>query len=142
MLVGSGAMIALLARMFSPFFIAPGIAAVTAVGLTLGFMPATVRGAATTISVMSAAVLLPWLAELAGWLTPSFRSMPAQLVILAPGVQARETVSVYVFAGYAVMLVVATVLVVHAVRRADRTVREALHLQAWQLRQLVPVKIA
>src|SRR5262249_54247130 len=112
MLIGSGLLIAVLARMFSPFLSAPGFAAVTAMVVQLGVMPATARSAAPTIALLCAALLVPWIAEVVGWLTPSFYSTPTELVILPPGIQSRETVGDYVFVGYTLALISVTVLLV------------------------------
>jgi len=146
MLVASGAMVMLLARMFSPFLIGPGLAAVTSIAFVLGLIPLTRGATLAVIAVHITAVLLPWLAEELGWLSRSFELTPEAVYFFAPGLKVDHDMHVeahtYVLAGYTIVLVVAAVYMTNTVRRAQVAARRALHLQAWQLRQLVPVKMS
>jgi serine/threonine-protein kinase len=140
LLLGNALLIALLAHMFSPFFIAPAIAAVTGMAFALGLLPTERHAASITIAVMVLAVLVPWGLEVAGVLPVSFVITPTTMVMYSPGLGQDDAISVYVLAIYAIALVSAAVLMATAVRRADADVRKSLHLQAWQLRQLVPLR--
>jgi hypothetical protein len=139
--LASFALVAIIARMFSPFWIAPGVAAVTAMAFMLGIMPLTRLATAAAIAIGAAAVLVPWIAEEVGLLSKSFVLTAKAAIVLSPGMQETEAVHVSVLAAYSVVLVIAAVMMAVAVRRAEAEARKSLHLQAWQLRQLVPIKM-
>jgi hypothetical protein len=138
-LVTSAALIGMISRMFGPVLVGPAIASVTATAFMLGVMKPTVRHGVLTIVVSAGAVLAPWLAERVGILSPTFEITPTTLLLFAPGF-GKANVPDVVFALYALVLVAAGVLMAAAVRRAEARIRARMHLQAWQLRQLVPVK--
>jgi serine/threonine-protein kinase len=140
LLIASGLLVGTVARMFSPFLVGPSIAAVTAMAFTLGMMPTTRAGVLATIGVTTGAVLLPWIGEEVGLLSRSLEITAKELIMSAPGIQDEEPVQVVVFAVYTLVLVVAAVLMAYSVRRSEAEARRSLHLQAWQLRQLVPLK--
>lgn len=141
-LVGTTALLALLSRMFSPFLVGPAVASVSAMAYMLGVMRATWQNAVTLIAVTSMAVLGPWVVEELGYLSPSYESTLTSLIFYSPGVTQTEESPAVVFVIYTLVLVAVAVLMALAARRADGRVRERLHLQAWQLRQLVPVRTA
>ena len=68
------------------------------------------------------------------------------MIIVPPAMKvdthAHVAEHIYVFVGYTVVLVFAAVYMTSAIRRAEVAARRRLHLQAWQLRQLVPMPIA
>ena len=137
--LGNAALIALIAHLFSPFLIAPGIAAVTAMMLVFG--PSYRERAAVigVIATMVLAIVVPWILELAGVLAATTRITTSGLSLEAPGLLLPAGATLALLVLYAIGLVTAAVGMSYAMRRAERTVREHLHLQAWQLRQLVPV---
>jgi serine/threonine-protein kinase len=138
-LVTSAALLALISRMFGPLLVGPAIATTVATAFMLGVMKPTVRDALVTIAVITGAALAPWLAELLGYLSPTFQIGRTKVELFAPGFGPAAVPHV-VFAMYAFVLVAAGVLMAAAVRRAEARIRARMHLQAWQLRQLVPVK--
>jgi hypothetical protein len=131
-------LIAMLGRMFSPFLVAPGLAAVSGVTIMFGLVPATARAAVAMIAVLVGAVLLPWLAEAGGLVSSTIGHTARALVLETPGLQTRTTTSIALLIGYTVLLVAAAVLIATQLRRSEVRARGHLHLQAWQLRQLVP----
>ena len=145
MLLASGALVTLMARMFSPFLIGPGLAAVTAMAFSLGLIPLTRKATIAVIAVHVAAVLGPWIVEELGWITRTFELRTDSIVMFSPGLKddaaSHYQTNIYALAIYTVVLVATAVYLALGVRGAELRARHALHLQAWQLRQLVPVKV-
>jgi len=130
-------LIVLLARMTSPFFIAPVVAVLAATGLV--FSP-TYRGpkAAAMIGVvLILAVLIPWFAELGGLLSPTSHFIETGLVLEAPMFGKSPITRHAMLVIYVIAVVAAATGMAFQNRKAERIVRERLHMQAWQLRQLV-----
>jgi len=130
-------LVAMVALTFSPFLVAPGIAAVTAMGLVFGPAGVTRRRGVPIIIAMSLAVLGPWIAELIGAI-PSTMSIDGKVTIQSPALSLTRVPTLVLLASYTVMLITAAVLRATGLRRAERSARRSLHLQAWHLRQLVP----
>ena len=135
---GSALLVLVLARMFSPFLIAPGAAAVTALGLMFGPAYATRRSAIVMIVVMLSAVLLPWFAETVGWISPTITVNAAGINMDWPAMDTSTVRSQFILVGYTVSLVAIAVTMGISRRDAERSARRTLHLQSWHLRQLVP----
>ncbi len=86
----------------------------------------------------TAAVLGPWLLERIGAM-PVTIVVDAQGVLLrAPGIAGDETRTLVVAALYVAALILAAALMGHGMRARERAAKRHLHVQAWQLRQLVP----
>ena len=137
LVLANAALVFFIAMMFSPLLVAPGVAAVT--GMLLVFSPTYRRftQAAGVIVVMSAAVVGPWIAERAGWIARTTVNGEAGIAIVAPGLHVHAFFQNFMLVGVALALIVIASLMGWAVRQSERRVRQALHLQAWQLRQLV-----
>ncbi len=128
-------LIVLINRMFSPFLIAPGLAAVTAIGVMTG--PQYRKRQATFIWLAAClAVVGPWVAEMLGYLDKTIEVFDGGLVIHSDIIQASATFWVLMVL-YSVMLIGAAVLLTRGMRVAERNARKQMHVQAWQLRQLV-----
>jgi eukaryotic-like serine/threonine-protein kinase len=130
-------MIAALARMFSPLFLAPGIAAVVTLGLVHG---PTYRSAVATWGfavAMVLAVLAPLFAEQVGLLSTTMQLDTGSAKFLSTGVRLSATQGLIGLIGYAVMMIVAAAWLGSALWKTQRSLRHTLHLQAWQLGQLV-----
>jgi hypothetical protein len=137
--IGNALLIGLLARMFSPFLIAPGVAAVTTSALLGSPLHRRGRSLALLVSLMTAAVIVPWALELAGVLSPT---MAFDGNVFAIRDIAVDITSLPVQAGlvtFTVALVVVAAAISRALSRGDEDVHRRVHLQAWQLRQLVPI---
>jgi serine/threonine-protein kinase len=130
-------LVAVLARMFSPFYIAPGIAAV--ITLALVFNPTyKSRGAtAALIAGMLSAVFVPWLAEHLGYLSTTMVLDTGQVSFYAREVKLGPTQGLVGQIGYITLLITAAALIGRAMWITQRSLRHALHLQTWQLGQLV-----
>jgi serine/threonine-protein kinase len=136
--IRNAVLIAAAACIFSPFQIAPGLAAVTTAALLNAPIFQRPRAVAILVTTMVAAIALPWLGELTGILPQTFEFTADGAVVhtaeLAGGA-AMRTASWIVFA---VGLLAAATTMGYLVRRAERESRRRLHLHAWHLRQLVP----
>jgi serine/threonine-protein kinase len=144
LLLSSAAIIALMARMFSPFLIGPGLAAVTSMGFMLGIVPVTRAATIAVVLFHLGAIMVPWIIEELGWISRSFELTSSATIIYAPGLRVEDSAPPFshtlVLAAYAVVLVIAAVYMAATIRRTEMAARRSLHLQAWQLRQLVPIK--
>jgi hypothetical protein len=59
------------------------------------------------------------------------------VILAAPALDVSNELLQSVLVLYVLALTAAAGLMAHAMRRSERRVRHTLHLQAWQLRQLV-----
>jgi hypothetical protein len=131
------ALIAVLARMFSPFLIAPGVAAT---GLAWFAMNPLARSRIITAIVvfgMIAAILGAWCAEALGWLAPTTKDEGGYLMIRSPldGIDAFPTLPSLCI--YVVLLLILTTVYSAVVMIRARSSRDQLDLYAWHLRQLL-----
>jgi tRNA A-37 threonylcarbamoyl transferase component Bud32 len=137
-IVGNVLMIAMLARMFSPILVAPGVASV--LGLALVVTPQRSRvGSPIAVSLLYiAATLIPLALERLDAVSRTVSITTAGILLHAPAVGAAETPTLVVCVLYIVGLIIGTCWMAHAMRTRARAAHRHLHLQAWQLRQLVP----
>jgi len=134
----SAALVGAIARIFSPFFIAPAIA--TVITMAMVFTPSyeDVRAVAGIAVLMVLAIVAPWVLEAMGLVSTTTVFAPDSITLLAPAngfaspLAASAAMVLYVAA-----LLTASAFVAHAMRRTERTMRHHMRLQAWQLRQLV-----
>ncbi len=134
--IASFLIIALIARMLSPFLVTPGVAAVTAQGLLSG--PTLDRRHSIAIGILATtAVLVPWIAELAGWIAPTMTFTGDGINLATPYLAGDPIPRSITLVLTVVVLVVASIVLAQTSKRAERKARDHLHLQAWQLRQLV-----
>jgi serine/threonine protein kinase len=135
--IGNALLIALVARIGSPFVIAPAVAALSTMNLVFSPNYKTPRAALLLAAAISGAVLVTALVEVVGLLPPTFHFTETTMVIessiiaIAPGPRAA------LLAFFVVAIVAAAAGMAFQNRKTERIVRERLHLQAWQLRQLV-----
>jgi hypothetical protein len=131
-------LIAAIACVFSPFQIAPGLAAVTTAALINAPMFQRPRSVIILVLSMLAAVLLPWLGELAGLLPETFAFTDTGTVIHTPELANSAAVRAIGWVTFSTIVLAATTTIGYFVRRTERESQRRLHLQAWHLRQLVP----
>ncbi|MBL0214670.1 MAG: serine/threonine protein kinase [Myxococcales bacterium] len=131
------ALIAVVGRLYTPFLLAPGIAAVTAMGFMTGPQYAK-RQATWVATVCLIGVALPFVGEQLGWLPPSFTVSAEHgfAMIVSPMFQGTTSTVVLMFL-YAAAIIGACVVMTRGLKNAERRARAHMHLQAWQLRQLV-----
>jgi hypothetical protein len=138
--IGNALIVALIALMFSPILIAPGIAAVLGMSMVVTPRLSWLNSAVGAALLMMAGVFGPWLAELAGFASPTLSTLGdgTGIALRAPSVRGSEVAVIVVGMTYAVGLIAGAAWVAEAMRNRIREAHRHLHLQAWQLRQLVP----
>ena len=131
--------ITVIARLFSPFLIAPGIGVVTLMSFAFHPAAATPRNFAITAALGAAAVVGVYLAEAIGAISPTLTTSGG-VIAMTPPIHGIEAVPFApALCAYSIVLAAAGGLLAGTVARAERTARSHLHLQAWQLRQLLPI---
>jgi serine/threonine-protein kinase len=138
--IGNAIVVALIALMFSPILIAPGIAAVLGMSMVVTPRLSWLNSAVGAALLMMAGVFGPWLAELAGFAPPTLSMLGGGegIALRAPSVRGSELAVIVVGMTYSVGLIAGAAWVAEAMRNRIRDAHRHLHLQAWQLRQLVP----
>jgi hypothetical protein len=137
-ILGNAVMIALVARMFSPLFIAPGIAAVLAMAMVLTPRLSVLGSAIAVGALYIAAAIAPMLLERIDAVSRTMSIDPAGIHLRAPAVSGAEGPAILVGVLYTIGLIVGACAMAHAMRARTRAAHRRLHVQAWQLRQLVP----
>jgi serine/threonine-protein kinase len=130
-------MVALISRMFTPFLIAPAVAAVIAMGIVLSQRLSRLVAAGAIVGLMSAAVLVPWFLELAGVMSQTTFVIDGGLILKAIGVSGPGAPTLVVAALYVVLLLTVACSLADAMRTRERAAKRHLLLQTWQLHQLV-----
>jgi hypothetical protein len=134
--IGHAAMVGLIARMFTPLFLAPGVAALTI--MAFAQHPATRRRELLSGSVLAAAtVLAVWGAEACGWLSSTTVVDHGVLQLRPPLDGIAQFPIIPALCCYAVLLVAVAAEFAYSVARHGRDAQRELHVQAWHLRQLV-----
>ena len=128
----------LIAHMSTPFLVAPGFAAVVGMTVVLSGRDPRVADGRLVAALMSAAVVGPWLLELAGVSPTSIRSSPGELAFDLHSVTRATPPPVALLALFTLALIVSGCMLARAIRRRERAAKRQLLVQAWQLRQLVP----
>ncbi len=127
----------LLARMFTPFLLAPGLAAVSLMSFALSSQ-ARERRVIVTCAVLSiAAVIGTYLAEVAGLVSRTTWSHGDTLMLRCPLDGADRFPGMAAMCLFAVMLIASAASIANAVSRNNHRSREQLQVQSWQLRQLL-----
>ncbi len=138
-IIANAVVVVMLARMFSPILIAPGIAASLAMAMVLTPRFSIVGSPITVASLFAGAVIGPLLLERMGLVSETISVSTAGVLFHPPAISgALEGPTNLVGALYAVALIVGAVTSSYAMRRRAVDAAHHLHLQAWQLRQLVP----
>jgi hypothetical protein len=132
-------LVAIVAHAYSPLLIGPGLAAATVGALLLTMSYTRPRELIGLVAILSAAVIVPWGLENLGVLQQTMFHTAHGLELATPQLEAMGPVLRDVGVGlYVVGALAATAALGYAMVQRERTSRRALHLQAWQLRQLVP----
>jgi serine/threonine-protein kinase len=135
--LGNALLVALLARMSSPFVIAPSVAALATMALISSPTYSRPRAAVVLALTMSVAVLVPWILEATGVLSPTNTFFADGLVMSPPILGVGDVGKYAVLGGFIIAIIGAAASMAYQNRKAERIVRDRIHLQAWQLRQLV-----
>jgi eukaryotic-like serine/threonine-protein kinase len=137
-IIGNVALIAVLSRMFSPLFIAPGVAAVLAMAMIVTPRLSAMGSAIAVGALFIAAAIGPMVLERIGVLSRTMFVDGNGILLRAGGVGSDENPVILVGTLYAIGLIIGSCGIAHAMRARARAAHRHLHLQAWQLRQLVP----
>ena len=137
-ILANSALIFVIARMFSPALIAPGIAASVALAMVLTPQRSKLGAVWVIAALMSAAVVVPLALEELGVLSPTMFITPRGLSFETVAFGGTTTPVLIVVTIYMVALIVGTVLTGSLMRRQQQRMHRQLHMQTWQLRQLVP----
>ncbi|MGE3764625.1 MAG: serine/threonine-protein kinase [Kofleriaceae bacterium] len=131
--------LAVVAKMYTPFLIAPGLAAMSLMAIVFTPTRSMLTTAAAMCIMSVIAVLGPWTLELTGTL-PSTMTVRKDGILLSAVALSGEYPMASLAAGalFVVALLLAAVGISSNMRERERAAKRALHLQAWQLRQLVP----
>jgi len=138
-IIANTIIIIVLARMYSPILIAPGVAALLAMAMVLT-PKFSFLGSPITIGIlMGGGIAGPLLLEQMGVLSTTMSVSPAGVLFNAPAISGNlEGPTIMVGALYAMSLVVGAVVAGYQMRARALGSAHHLHMQAWQLRQLVP----
>jgi serine/threonine-protein kinase len=136
--VGNAILLTIVSRMYTPLLIAPGLAAMSTMAIL--FTPTTsrlTRGVVVT-GLAWLAVLGPFVLERVGVLSETTRVDARGVLLMPAGTvgDAGPTIGVAVF--YVLAMIAAAAWMGNVMRERARAARRHLHVQAWQLRQLVP----
>jgi hypothetical protein len=132
------ALIAVSSRAGSPFLLAPGIATVTVMGIAFSPVYADMRKLAAVVGAVFFAVLAPWLAERAGWISETVTPVAHGIAFTGPALHLRPAGQITMLVLYTLTLVIAGAGLASQVARGERALRYRLMMQTWLLRQLVP----
>jgi len=135
-------LIAMLARMYSPFVIAPGVAALTGVVFMGSAMFRTRPVLVAAIVMFSLAVIVPYGLELAGVLPSTMAVVGGKLVIENLALELSPLETGLGLMGFAVGLIGIATILSWVIASREAGARRRLQIQAWQLRQLVPEPVA
>jgi eukaryotic-like serine/threonine-protein kinase len=128
-------LIALLARICTPFLVAPGIAVVTAMSIATD--PRLLRAWQLAV-ILVGAVVVPWLLEVVGVLSPTMTFAGSRLILHSSTDPLDPRGASTMLVLYVIAIVTIGILLVRAQASARRVAQRTAQLQAWQLRQLVP----
>jgi eukaryotic-like serine/threonine-protein kinase len=129
---------ALIARMFTPFLIAPFAVAVNVVAFAFHPGARSERMFWSFTAASIGAVLAVWLAEAVGLVTPTMSNINGTLTLHSPIIGFS---TFPVIGALALMFTIAgftSALLTRSSARFAHRARVRIHLQAWQVRQLVP----
>jgi len=135
--VGNVPILMIVAWMYSPMFIAPGIALALAVTVAGHPMLGRARDYAVIFLALFGGVLVPTIAELAGVVPRTFVITDAGVMIQAVGL-AHGGYSTLLMLVYVAVLIAIALFVPYALRGGEHELRRRLFVQSWQLRQLAP----
>jgi serine/threonine-protein kinase len=138
LLVANAIIVVILSRMFSPIMIAPGIAASLVMAMVLTPRFSRLGSSVVIAAVMTIAVLGPLVLELAGAVSQTMSVSEAGVLFHAPGLASSKTPTIIVGVVYVVALIAGAAIAGEVMRRQTRSAHLRVHLQAWQLRKLVP----
>jgi serine/threonine protein kinase len=138
-LLANALIVVCVSRMFGPILVAPGLAASIAMAMVQFPRSSRLNSTVGVALLMIVACLLPLVLEHTGVMSRTTFVTGNGLLFDAPALGTRSAPTIIVGAIYAAALIIGAVLASDSLRIQNRSAHRRLHLQAWQLRQLVPV---
>jgi serine/threonine protein kinase len=135
---GNAILVLLASRMYSPILIAPAFAAVLAMAMVFTPRFSWVTSSLSVALTMIVAVLLPFALERLGIVSTTITVTNTGLNLDAPAISGNEGAVLAVGVLYMVLLIAGACAMAETLRVRNRDAKRQLHIQAWQLRQLVP----
>jgi serine/threonine-protein kinase len=134
----NAAMVAMIARFFSPFLLAPPIAILATLSPLFTSSYRKVHTVVVLALLMVTAIVGTWAIEAAGLVSTTMHHTADTLIfdVAVPG--SSEVGRMVGFIALVTAAIVFCATLAYTMRRAERSLRLQLELQAWQLRQLVP----
>jgi serine/threonine-protein kinase len=128
----------LVARMFTPFLIAPAAVAVNLVAFAFHPDARNTRTYWVSCALGIACVIGTWAAEALGIVSRTVFDINGTLVLRSPVHGFESFPSVLALCLWVIILIALSGGLAFATARGIQVARERVHLQAWQVRQLVP----
>ena len=125
----------LVSRLYSPFLLGPALAVCTALGFMTGPQYAK-RQATWVVGLVSLAALGPLILERLGAFASTLTVFDGGVTFHSQMIHSGASFYALMIA-YTVTLIISAVVLTRGMRVAERDARQHMHLQAWQLRQLV-----
>jgi eukaryotic-like serine/threonine-protein kinase len=129
---------ALVARMFTPFLIAPFAAAINIVAFAFHPGARTERMFWSFTAGSIGAVLAVWVGEEVGLLSPTMTDVGGALMLRSPLAGFSTFPAIGALALTFTVAIFASAMLARSTARFAHRARVRVHLQAWQVRQLVP----
>jgi len=133
--VGHALLVGIVARVLSPFLVAPGLGVI--IVMVYAMHPRVGRGWVLWASLV-AAVLLPWIGELAGVVSQTTLVTEHGLVLRVAAERLDVPIVTVALGLYALVILAVATTLSRALAASRVAMQRSLHVQAWQLRQLVP----
>jgi len=138
-MIGNAILVAVVAHLYSPVLVAPGLAAALAMAMVFTPRFSWLGSGVAVALLMILAIVVPFALEQLGWLERTMSIVPTGGVRFEPPGIGGEAVPVLVVSTvYVVILIVGAATIAELLRARNRQAHRHLLMQAWQLRQLVP----
>jgi tRNA A-37 threonylcarbamoyl transferase component Bud32 len=130
-------LIALVCRLVGPFIIAPTLVTTTLIGFAVHPAFGSIR---VVSAILGAGVAIPWALEAAGVLSSTYRfTENGELHLVSPNLTFSAAPVQLAFALLLVVLISVVALLTRVLAVRQREAAHKLELQAWHLRQILPV---
>ena len=129
-------LIGLVCRLVGPFIIAPTLVTTTLMAYAAHPGFGRLRILAT---ILGAGVGVPWLLEILGVLAPTYRFANGELVIFSPNIEFSAVPVQVAFVVLLVALSTVVALLTRVLAQRQREAAQRLEVQAWHLRQILPM---
>jgi eukaryotic-like serine/threonine-protein kinase len=138
LVLGNTVLVTVTALLFSPVLVAPAVAAVLGMALALTPRFSVLSHAVVIGGLMTLATMGPLVLERLDIVDRTLHVDGAGVVLTAPAYSGHEAGILIAASLYIIALIAGATAMGDALRSRTRTTSRHLHLQAWQLRQLVP----